>query len=259
MFWKKKSKKHNNPAQVPQETIVYAIGDIHGNADLLDKMHAKIFDDTRNSEATRKVLVYLGDYIDRGFQSKEVVDRLINNPMEGFEKIYILGNHEDAMLTFLKEHELGEVWLVWGGDATISSYGVVMRDENGSRVDVKELSLELKKAIPEDHMKFYKSLSLSYVEGDYIFVHAGLKPGVPIEKQTKEDMTTIRDEFIFSRKSFEKTVVFGHTIFTDPFFKNNRIGVDTGAYASGKLSAVVLEGESVRFLDVTKNTMDEDA
>ncbi len=252
MFWKKKQQAEEVLPRIDDGVRLYAIGDIHGHANLLRDMHTAILKDSAEYSGARKVIVYMGDYVDRGYQSKEVIDILINNPMDGFEKVFILGNHEDAMLRFIDKPEETEAWLVWGGDSTLISYGVAMRSEIGARLSSKELAAALNTKMPPEHKQFCQNLQLSYVEGDYIFVHAGLRPGVALDKQAREDMLTIRDEFISSTKKFEKTVVFGHTIYQEPFFKNGRIGVDTGAYAYGKLTAVVLEGEAVRFLSVSK-------
>ncbi|MDA0967542.1 MAG: metallophosphoesterase family protein [Proteobacteria bacterium] len=255
MFWKKK--KINIPPQpvhkTPIDTRIYAIGDIHGNADLLNQLHKKINDDAKQYYVQNKIIIYLGDYIDRGLQSKEVIDTLINNPLEGFKKIYLKGNHEEALLTFLEEPEFGDSWFLQGGQATVRSYGAKLHDKDNQRLGMTEVHKNFNNSLPSKHLEFYRNLKISHIESDYIFVHAGLKPGVDIKKQKDWDMLTIREEFVFSKKEFDKTVVFGHTIFTEPFQKNKRIGIDTGAYAYGKLTCVVLQDSSIKFLTATTN------
>ncbi len=235
-------------ASVPEGVCVYAVGDIHGRARLLEKMHRMIAHDAAGREASRKVLVYLGDYVDRGENSKQVLDILINHPLDGFEAIYLKGNHEYAMLQFLSGYDPGCTWLGWGGGATLQSYGVTPRDWNNGRLDYESLLREFAQRVPKEHIEFCARLKISHIEGGYMFVHAGLRPGVPIKSQRPEDMMMIREEFVESRWKFEKTVVFGHTIFDSPFVENGRIGIDTGAYATGRLTTAVFEKDSVRFL-----------
>jgi len=259
MFWNRKKVVEDIKARAPQGTRIYAIGDIHGHAKLLNKMHEAIIEDAKHSNAQRKLIIYVGDYIDRGVESKEVIETLINNPMskEGFEIICLMGNHEDAMINFMNSPIDMEIWLLWGGDATIRSYGQHLRDAQGHRIKLDELGRLFNKLVPSSHKEFLRNLKLSHSEGDYLFVHAGLRPGVPIDKQSREDMLTIREPFTASKKRFDQTVVFGHSIFEDPFHKNGRIAIDTGAYASGKLTCVVLESDEVKFISV--NTGEENA
>jgi serine/threonine protein phosphatase 1 len=237
-----------NRAQAPDNTIIYAVGDIHGRRDLLEKLHDKILQDSLQSQSQNKIVVYMGDYIDRGRESKKTVDLLIENPLIDFQKIYIKGNHEIAMQSFIDSNGESAAWLIWGGDATLQSYGVPLRDASGQKLTNEQMAKMLAENIPDSHKEFYSKLKLCYISGDYIFVHAGLKPDVAIDQQKESDMTTIRDEFIFSSADFGKTVVFGHTVFSSPLNINGKIGVDTGAYASGILTAAVLEKNSVRFI-----------
>lgn len=254
MFFKKLfSKKEAVNPKSPAGSVVYAVGDIHGRLDLLQKIQDEILADAARSKAARKVVIYLGDYVDRGKESKGVIEHLINYPLYGFESIFLKGNHEHAMQNFLDDPKLSEIWLFWGGEATLYSYGVDIRDEKGRRPDVDRMGQDFANKFPEKHREFLKKLRMKHIEGDYIFVHAGLRPGISIENQTEEDMMMIREEFIFSKDLFEKTVIFGHTIFSEPFVKRGRIGIDTGSYASGNLTCVALEGEDVRFITVNSN------
>ncbi len=241
--------KYTDISHTPNDTCIYAIGDIHGKVGLLRQLHQIIEEDARKRMSSRKCLIYLGDYVDRGQNSREVLDLLINHSPEGFETVFLKGNHEDAMMQFLDSEDGCESWLSWGGDATLQSYGVFMRCERGKKLDYLALQDEFARKFPAQHRRFCEKLKLSHIEGDYMFVHAGLRPGVPIEQQTAKDMMSIRSGFVDSEHKFDKTIVFGHTIFNSPMAENGRIGVDTGAYATGRLTAVVLEGTEVGFLN----------
>lgn len=253
--WIKKQRNTTTkpPASAPLDTRIYAIGDIHGRFDLLQKMHDAIKADLLTCDSSNIQIIYVGDYIDRGFQSKEVVECLTNHPQLtdiNCDIIFLKGNHEHALLEFLRTPETITPWLLWGGEVTLQSYGVPLRNAEGKRTDCHEQSTKLKEVLPDNHQAFFDDLKLYYEAGDYLFVHAGIKPGVPLNKQHEEDLLMIRDAFIFSRKTLEKTVVFGHTIFTEPFVTEDRIGIDTGGYAHGKLTAVALEGTDKRFITV---------
>lgn len=249
--WIKKDKNSEyRPPSAPENIRIYAVGDIHGRYDLLQKMHALIMSDALSCNAgCRKLIIYIGDYIDRGVESNKVIDFLANNQDKGFDRICLRGNHEHAMLCFLENPYSGEAWLAWGGTATMRSYGVHFSDANGRKLSMDELSRNLRNSMPESHLEFLKNLPVTHVEGDYLFVHAGIKPYVALENQDEQDMMMIREEFIYSDyPSPDKTVIFGHTIFDHPFQQTGKIAIDTGAYATGKLTAAVLEGEMVRFI-----------
>ncbi len=228
---------------VPDDTVVYAVGDIHGCADLLDVMHGMIRHDSQIPEFARKVLIYLGDYVDRGPDSKGVVDRILEKPLEGFETYCLIGNHEDFLVDFLADPEAGPLWLSNGGLATLLSYGVDFRPDTGlGHGRLEELQQQFFDALPSSHLDFYRELQFSHVEGDYFFVHAGVRPGVPLHDQSDEDMLWIRNEFLDSSDDFGKMIVHGHTISWEPEFRGNRIGIDTGAFASGVLTGLALKG-----------------
>jgi serine/threonine protein phosphatase 1 len=231
--------------RVPEGTRVYAIGDIHGRLDLLVEIERRIADDAAAAQAARNVVVYLGDYVDRGSQSREVIDRLIDRPLPGFERILLLGNHEDSMLQFLVDVQIGPAWLAYGGAATLLSYGIGPPDSDRDFIRVQE---DLRAKLPERHLAFLRGLKLRHVEGDYFFVHAGVRPGIPLDDQRPGDLLWIRDEFLLSDRDFGKIVVHGHTIAKTPDIKRNRIGIDTGAFASGTLTCLVLQGDSWSFL-----------
>src|SRR5581483_8093000 len=174
---------------VPPATAVYAIGDIHGRADLLQELHARIADDPERGAVTRRVIVYLGDYVDRGADSAGVIDLVQDSVPDGFEAIHLLGNHERIMLDFYADTMHGPVWLANGGDATLRSYGVAIEPNMLPRGrELVVLQAEMRRLVPERHLAFLKGLRLSHVEGDYFFVHAGVRPGVPLDSQREEDM-----------------------------------------------------------------------
>jgi len=230
-------------ARVPPGSRVYAIGDIHGCLERLQALHDLVRADSVRAAAERCVVVYLGDYVDRGLDSREVLDLLLADPLPGFECVYLKGNHEDFLLRFLERGEDAAPWLLNGGDATLRSYGVdpyaVSRDPGP-----RGLRAALSAAMPEAHLRFLCGLQLSHVEGDYLFVHAGLRPGVPLEEQDPEDLMWIRAPFLDSREGHGKIVVHGHTPTSAPEVRDNRIGIDTGAVYGGPLTALVLqEGE----------------
>lgn len=237
--------------QAPAGSRVYAIGDIHGRLDLLDRLLGLISEDVKNHSAQRLVVIFLGDYVDRGPQSRGVIERLMGgppstSPLAQAEWICLRGNHEDVMLRFLSEAGVGSGWCAYGGLETIRSYAGTLPD--GAVGDMQALQLLLSRALPPTHLRFLSRLPLSHEEGDYLFVHAGIRPGIPIAEQSPHDMIWIRDDFLFDTRPHEKVVVHGHTISPTPELRPNRIGIDTGAYGSEHLTAVVLEGSDQRFL-----------
>jgi len=238
--------------KVPEGTLVYAVGDVHGRADLLEKMHAAILKDSIDVPAERKVVVYLGDYVDRGPHSKKVVDILLDRPLKGFERVHLMGNHEAFLIEFLNDVEAGPGWFFNGGLATLSSYGVKMGKHDELSYEVlQRVQEEFVAKVPKTHLEFYKTLEFSRTEGDFFFVHAGIRPGVPLDNQTDEDMLWIREEFLGCEDDYGKVIVHGHTITWEPEVRPNRIGIDTGAFASGVLTALVLEGREQDFLTVS--------
>ncbi len=242
------ARKARSASAVPEGTRVYAIGDIHGRAELLDQLHDKIRADADGADADRKVVVYLGDYVDRGLDSKGVIDRLLGDPLPGFERVFLKGNHEDALLKFFKEPQFGRDWKYYGGLETLMSYGVKalpLKDEPEAFVAARD---ELAKNFPPAHLDFLGSLSLWHEEGDFYFAHAGVRPGRPLAEQTGEDLMWIRDDFLSSDADFGKVVVHGHTPEEQPVERPNRIGVDTGAYITGILTCVVLAGSERMFI-----------
>ncbi|MEO8559897.1 MAG: metallophosphoesterase family protein [Rhodospirillales bacterium] len=248
-----KDKIKRPAARVPDGMRVYAIGDIHGRADLLAAMHQGINADlAQNKPAGEAVLVYVGDYIDRGMQSRQVIDHILSNPVPGATKIYLKGNHDDSALQFLHDAEFGPIWFSYGGDATILSYGVRMTAGKVGADRFEDMRQQFEAALPPAHLEFLTGLQSMYLCGDYLFVHAGVRPGVALPDQKPEDLMWIRDEFLGSREDHGKMVVHGHTVTTAPEQKDNRIGIDTGAYASNRLTCLILEGDRREFIATKK-------
>ena len=200
-------------ARVPDGEVIYAIGDIHGRDDLLAGLHATIAEElsAETPQAREATVIYLGDYVDRGRDSRAVIDRLLDNPVPGAKSVFLKGNHEDAMLRFLAGQESGESWLTIGGGATARSYGVSLKSPNGGAVPPGSIRAQLAAAIPERHLQFLKSLTLTHEAGDYLFVHAGVRPGLPFEDQSPRDLLWIRSEFLTSKLNHGKIVVHGHS------------------------------------------------
>lgn len=239
------------PAEIPGGLAVYAIGDIHGRLDLLTDLLAKIAADAdRHPEDHGRRLVFLGDYIDRGMQSRDVVDALLARPWDGFASTFLMGNHEEAMLDFLEGRSDGLGWLSYGGLETLVSYGVPVRRFPSDAQAIADLRRALRQAVPAAHVEFMSKCVLSHGEGDYVFVHAGVRPGRAMEQQTQRDLLWIRDDFLRARLPLPgKVVVHGHTICEVPQDLGYRIDVDTGAFVSGRLTCLVLRGRTRRFLN----------
>ena len=234
--------------EAPPNTRIYAIGDIHGRVDLLRQMHQLIHEDAYRRQAPRNVVVYLGDYIDRGRDSPAVIDVLLDEALPSFESIHLKGNHEDSLLRFLTDATIGPPWMFYGGSATLASYGV-RPPEPATRADeLKRAQRELGQRLPPRHRQFMTKLRLTHAEGDYFFAHAGVRPGIALERQNEQDLLWIRDEFLRADADYGKIVVHGHSITARPDVQRNRIGVDTGAFASGTLTCLVVEGTDWAFL-----------
>jgi len=227
-------------------TRLYCIGDIHGRADLLERLLAQIRDDAA-SIACRKVVVYLGDYVDRGDYSREVLDLLLSGPLPGFEAIHLRGNHEQALLDFLQHPESIPGWLTYGGLATLLSYGVRLSNPP-FLADMPEIARQLRERLPAEHIAFLEGLKLYHTEGSYAFVHAGIRPGVELENQHPDDLLWIREDFTRHDGAHPRIMVHGHSVAEQVELRPNRIGLDTGAYRTGILSCLVLEGADQRLL-----------
>ena len=236
------------PAAAPAGCRLYAVGDIHGRADLLETLLAQIAADAAAHPAAAKRLIYLGDYVDRGPASSTVIDMVLHDRQTDVEVVPLMGNHEEMMLRFLDDIAVGRTWMMNGGDATLRSYGVEPPSMFAGTPILRHAQQQFAERLPASHKSFLESLAVSHTEGDYLFVHAGVRPGVSLEQQHSEDLLWIRNEFLESDFDFGKVVVHGHSITLDPEFRTNRIGIDTGAYRSNRLTCLVLEGAEQRLL-----------
>jgi diadenosine tetraphosphatase ApaH/serine/threonine PP2A family protein phosphatase len=225
---------------------LYVIGDIHGRADLLDRMIVAIARDLEANPVAESLTVTLGDYIDRGPDSRGVLDRLIANPFPT-EFIALKGNHELMLENFLRDPSVADDWRRFGGLETLTSYGVpvgsVMRGK-----DYEAAAQALERAIPRSHLEFIGALRMSLVVGAFFLCHAGIRPGIALEHQSVDDLLWIRGPFLDSRADFGKIVVHGHTPTEKPQVLPNRINIDTGAYMTSRLTCVALGSGGMRFL-----------
>jgi len=239
-------------ASLPPGSRVYAIGDIHGRLDLLNKMLSLIELDRKDREEAQTTLVFLGDYIDRGGNSKGVVSRLIEGLPAGLNPVFLKGNHESLLLSFLDRPGFGLNWLYNGGDATLLSYGVeadaIRNAYWAGGPGLLQAFTAFRKLLPDDHLRFYRGLKLSHRAGGYFFAHAGVRPGIPLDQQNENDLIWIREEFLSHPDDFGAVVVHGHTPANAPEDLHNRIGIDTLAFHTGRLTAVGLEGSRRWFL-----------
>jgi len=230
---------------ISDTTRIYVIGDIHGRLDLLEQMIAEIRRDVEEHNGDG-LTVTLGDYVDRGPDSRGVLDRLASNP---FVTPYVAlkGNHEDLFEIFLRDPAFGADWRHIGGLETLNSYGISAAPLLMGK-GYEAAAEQLQAVMPPEHFKFLASLKTSLDVGRYFLCHAGVRPGISFERQTERDLLWIREEFLNSRIDFGKIVVHGHTPVEEPEVMSNRINIDTGAFATGRLTCVVLEGDRQRFL-----------
>ena len=246
--WLRRLLEKDAPPSAPEGMRLYAVGDIHGRLDLLDRLLDKIGEDAAAANK-RNSIIFLGDYIDRGPDSKGVIDRLIALDLPGWEKHFLRGNHDQTVLDFLEQPEFYSAWRGFGAADTLLSYGV-----HPPRFDKEEAFAEARRdfanKLPAAHRNFLDGLKYLHIAGDYVFVHAGIRPGIALSRQVPDDLLWIRDDFLLSELRHEKIVVHGHTPSDQPVRRINRIGVDTGAYATGCLSAAVLDGQDCGFLSV---------
>ena len=236
-------------ARLPDGLRIYAIGDIHGRADLLVALLRQIDADCTLYPSSRPIVVFIGDYSDLGPASREVLDLLLGCKRTK-ETVFLKGNHENFVHRFLSEPAVLDEWRLCGGLETLVSHGLKPSINPGA-AEQRRLAKALAKSMPKPHLEFLESLKLSFSCGDFLFVHAGIRPGVPIRKQREEDLLWIREEFLSCKQRFEKFVVHGHTPVQTPDVRSNRINIDTGAFATGRLTCIVIEAASiVELIDV---------
>ena len=241
------------PPAVPRGVRVYAVGDVHGRLDLLLAMEQLIDADRREHGPHQDaIIVHLGDLVDRGFDSRRVLEHLIDTEGTGPTRVMLLGNHD----LWLREFAAAEVsdpeqtasWMRFGGDATLLSYGVKLdlRRPEPERFDAARRLLQDR--IPATHRALLGKLDLAFGFGDYFFCHAGIRPDLPLARQREADLLWIREPFLSWSGDCGKIVVHGHTVEETPVTRVNRIGIDTGACWTGRLTCVVLSGTERRFL-----------
>jgi serine/threonine protein phosphatase 1 len=228
---------------LPDGVRVYAVGDVHGRADLLRDLLQNIELDVALNPVQRPVVIFLGDYIDRGPASREVIELLIELE-KGLEVILLRGNHEAFALDFLQDPHVLDSWRNYGALETLLSYGVTPSVHLSSQKTV-ELAHAFAATLPESHRRFLSKLKTSYSCGDFFFVHAGIRPGIPFDKQREKDLLWIRREFLESDVDFGKVVVHGHEPVEHPDIRFNRINIDTGAFATGRLTCLIIERQLV--------------
>jgi serine/threonine protein phosphatase 1 len=229
------------PATLPVGQRIYAVGDVHGCLDRLAAMHEMIAEDLAERPCDETILIHLGDYVDRGPESAQVIEWLLAGPpVPDARVVNLMGNHEHMMLAAIAtgEDEAARLWLANGGTESLQSWGVPRsappRDWAGY--------------IPVPHLVFLRDLASSFRAGPYLFVHAGVRPGVPLEQQTRHDLLWIREPFLSSKQDHGAVIVHGHTPRQEPTIRPNRIGIDTGAVMGGVLTCAVLESDTIGFI-----------
>lgn len=233
--------------------VAYAIGDVHGCLDLLRGLEAKIAKDAQQYQCD-VVVIYLGDMIDRGPDSFGVIEYLMSAPPPRLKRICLMGNHEDQMLHFLRKPASTPEWLDFGGVETLVSYGAPVRSICGSTLKGRKIGFLLERIIPKEHMEFLKNLPQAVEMKDYFLSHAGINPAKKLRKQTYRDLVWGTEAFFRIPQRYEKLIVFGHNITAFAHRKKGLVAVDTGAYSSGKLSAVKLVQDfEVEFLAFIHN------
>lgn len=248
LFKRSAIKRPIETARVPDGVRVYAIGDVHGRNDLLQPLLDQIARDDTTRGAAETQIIFLGDLVDRGDDSAGVIETAMALKTSGRSVRFLLGNHEEVFLKACRKRDLKTLrfFLKIGGDATLQSYPIPRSEY--LTLTLEELADRLPSLIPEAHLAFLENFEDQIILGDYAFVHAGIRPGVPLSEQKRSDMRWIREEFTDHRGDLEKVVVYGHTIYAEIEERGSRIGIDTGAFASGVLTAIGLEGDERWYL-----------
>jgi len=232
---------------LPAGTRVYAIGDIHGRLDLLEALIAAIENDVLQYPVANSICVFVGDYIDRGKHSRETIDRLIEYGQQR-NCVFLKGNHEQLALSSLRDPSTFESWLRVGGREALISYGVAV-ETNCLAKQIPSMQAAFHDALPSHHFSFFRKLQTSFEAGDYFFVHAGVRPEIDLARQKDEDMLWIRSLFLNSAHDYGKIIVHGHTPMMEVEVRPNRINIDTGAFATGRLTCLVIEGQELSLLE----------
>ena len=232
--------------RLPDGVRIYAVGDLHGRSDLLDRVLSHIDCDLERHPTGRAIEVFLGDYIDRGPDSRGVLDRLIERNRSR-ELVFLKGNHETYVLEFLQNPQVLDEWAQFGGFETLMSYGLKPSMDSISATQ-EGLAIAFADVLPQSHLRFLKALRLSFSCGDFFFAHAGIKPGVPLIAQKEQHLVSIRDDFLHCEWDHGKIIIHGHTPVREPEVRSNRINIDTGAFATGRLTCLMLERDQAAFI-----------
>jgi serine/threonine protein phosphatase 1 len=242
LFKKAAVQRPLDTARVPDGMRIYAIGDIHGRNDLLHRLLKQIEIDDLTRGAADTHIIFLGDLMDRGPDSAGVIDTAIALRDAGRKVRFLMGNHEEVFVRACRKNDpkVTRFFLRIGGEATVLSYPITRAEYIA--LDMEQLSERFATLVPHEHIDFIESFEDQIIIGDYAFVHAGIRPGVPLAEQKPSDLRWIREDFVDQRGDLEKVVVYGHTIYDEVEERGSRIGIDTGAYASDKLTALALEG-----------------
>lgn len=240
--------RHNAQSVFPEGSLGFAVGDIHGRADLLARMLDRLEAQAAAAPHLRPVVVFLGDYIDRGLESAKVIDMLLSGRPAGFERHFLRGNHEQAMQAFLRDPDQGRAWLAYGGVETLLSYRVKPVSVEAPAATLEAAAKALEEVLPPAHKTFLDDLVPAVTIGDYFFVHAGIDPDRGMEDQVEHDLYWIRQRFLTDTRRWEKVVVHGHSPVKEAFRDHRRVAIDTGAYATGRLTAARLEANQIAFI-----------
>tara|TARA_R110002124_G_scaffold172973_2_gene340531 strand:+ start:585 stop:1352 length:768 start_codon:yes stop_codon:yes gene_type:complete len=247
---KNKPSRPLDSATIPDGRRVYAIGDVHGRNDLLQRLLDKIVKDDGERGAVESEIIFLGDLVDRGPDSAGVIDTAMQARETLGNVRFLMGNHEEVYLAAASGDEKSvRFFNRIGGRETILSYDITMKEY--MELDMTQLALRIPELFPREHVDFVSGFEDQIIVGDYAFVHAGIRPGVPLSEQRQKDLRWIREEFLSASEAHEKVIVYGHTINDDVVETGTRIGIDTGAYYSEKLTALALQGSERWYLDTS--------
>ncbi|ASK87438.1 metallophosphoesterase family protein [Sphingorhabdus sp. SMR4y] len=245
---RKKASRPIDHATIPDGRRVYAIGDVHGRNDLLLQLLDQIIKDDSERDNAESEIIFLGDLVDRGPDSAGVLDTAMRIKEELGNVRFLMGNHEEVYLSAVTgEEKAVRFFNRIGGRETILSYDISMKEY--IELDMAQLAARIPELFPRHHIDFIAGFEDQVIIGDYAFVHAGIRPGLPISEQRQKDLRWIREDFLSAQEDHEKVIVYGHTISDEVVEAGNRIGIDTGAYYSGKLTALALQGSERWYLD----------
>jgi serine/threonine protein phosphatase 1 len=239
-------------ASTPDGMRIYAVGDIHGRDDLLERMLDLVFDEIAKDKPDDYRLVFLGDYVDRGPASAQAMERLVQLTTQDQRVVALCGNHDEGFLDFLADPERADLFVNFGGFDTAASYGA--RLDVSSTARLLKSHADLVASMPATHLTFLRDLPRSLELGDFFFCHAGIRPGVPLADQHPHDLIWIRREFLDHPEPHPRLVVHGHTPHDKPEVRLNRVNLDTRAFDSGRLTAMVMEKREKRFLVAASDT-----